>query len=347
MRIDRNDTSSRVRLPSLELEEFYAALDLGSNTCRALIAQVNNDTYKVVDSYSKVIRLGLGVRSSRMLAPSTMDRALSALKECAKKIQKYRVTRIRGVATEACRQAQNRDILLQRILDETGLQFEVIPEAEEARLALLGCTGLIKPSFSNVLAFDIGGGSTEVMWAKVNQDLSTEVIDWLSMPYGVVSINEACGGDTNPFYEDICARISGEVGNLLNKHDIINSVKSNHAQVIGSSGTTTTVSAINLGLKTYERDLVDGSNLSLAAIKDIALKLRNMSIRERAQHPCIGLTRSDLVLGGIAILEGICEAGQIKNIQVADRGLRDGILADMLTQRQKLSKESKEQPTAA
>ncbi len=241
-----NFSPSKAKTVSRKRDEFYAAVDLGSNTCRILIARIHGATYEVVDSYSKIIRLGLGVHSSGMLAEATMDRALAALKNCAKKISKYNVVKIRGVATEACRQATNRDVLLERIVQETGLHLEVIPEFEEARLALLGCTGLVDPSIPYILAFDIGGCSTEVMWARVNPDLSMEVIDWLSIPLGVVSINEACGGDTNPFYEDIRTRISHEVGNLLNNNNITSGIEDNEVQVIGSSGTTTTNSAINL-----------------------------------------------------------------------------------------------------
>ncbi len=317
--------------------EYFAAVDLGSHTCRSLIANIHEDGYQIVDSFSKVVRLGGGVRSSGIISKTAMDRTILALKESARRLEKYDIAQIRCVTTEACRLAKNKDVLLAQVEMETGLKLEVIPEHEEARLALQGCMGLVDPRIPYVLAFDIGGCSTEIIWAKLENDCSTTVIDWCSLPFGVVGIYESCRGDTANFYADISERINKEVGKLLIKNDIVSMIEDKKVQVIGNSGTTTTVAAISLGLPSYDRSVVDGSYLSDTAVFETGKQLRNMSARERASHPCIGLARCDLVLGGVAILEGICKAGSIKSLRVADRGLRDGMIVDMMSRHHMLT----------
>lgn len=310
-------------------QNYLAALDLGSNTCRILIAKPQEEGYKIVDSFSRVIRLGTGVRSSGYLSQDAMSRAIEALKECSKKIEKYQILNLRCVATEACRQAKNRFEFIDRVRRETGIELEIISEEEEARLALKGCNPLINPNIPYVIAFDIGGCSTEVMWAKVSKH-SPEVIDWMSIPYGVVSILDACGGDPAAFYDTIREKITDEVSALANNQEIRSAIADNKAQLIGSSGTTTTVAAIHLNLKYYDRTKVDGATIPVSKIHDIANILRSYTPRERSEHACIGPGRSDLVLGGLAILESICDAWALETVCVADRGVRDGILADML-----------------
>ena len=309
----------------------FAAIDLGSNTCRLLVAKPRENGYKVIDSYSKVIRLGTGVHTTEYLSDDAMDRAIEALKHCARKLERYPNAKFRGVATEACRKAKNKHEFLERVYKETGLKLEIIPEYEEARLALKGCNGLINPSFPYVLAFDIGGCSTEVMWARVKGSLPTaEVIDWISLPFGVVSVIEACGGDPMLFYNDIRDKISKDLDKIKANNNILEAIAQKQVQMIGSSGTTTTVTALFHDLPYYDRDKVDGYLLPFTAIHSIAKRLRDAPPRERANHPCIGPGRCDLVMGGLAILEGICNAWPLKYLRVADRGVRDGILSDLI-----------------
>jgi exopolyphosphatase/guanosine-5'-triphosphate,3'-diphosphate pyrophosphatase len=316
---------------SLTEHGHYAAIDLGSNTCRLLIAKPTQTGYKVVDSFSRVVRLGVGVRSNRILGTESMDRAIDALKECAKKLKRYTIIKIRSVATEACRQAENTHSFITRVKVETGIELEIIPQFEEARLALKGCTGLIDPTIPYVLGFDIGGCSTEVMWAKVFENGTTEVLDWVSLPFGVVSILESCGGDPGLFYKDICTRIQNDLTNLSKNNKINLAIEKGQVQMIGSSGTTTTIAAMHLNLPVYDREKVDGCYLPLNTVHSIANKLREMSPRERANQPCIGPGRCELVLGGLAILEAICKMWLVKDLRVADRGVRDGILNDLIT----------------
>ena len=313
--------------------DYFAALDLGSNTCRLLVARQEGTEFRVVDSFSRIIRLGTGLHLTGFLSDDAMDRAIIALKECARKIQKYKITDLRCVATEACRQADNAKEFLDRISFETGLNIEVICEAEEARLALEGCKALIDYNIPYVLAFDIGGCSTEAMWAKVMPGKTVEVCDLVSVPYGVVSVIDASGGDPQLFYDDIRSKIANSVRSLSDINDIQDKIDNEQVQLIGSSGTTTTIAAIHLALPYYDRSQVDGCEVPLEIVREIGDNLRNLSHLERSNHSCIGPGRSDLVVGGMAILEGICDAWPIPILKVADRGVRDGIISDILSKR--------------
>jgi len=317
-------------------DAHFAAIDLGSNTCRLLIARSTGNTYKVVETFSRVVRLGTGLKQTGYLSEDAMNRAIDALKACARRLKKYTITGLRCVATEACRQAQNREDFFALVQEETGIELEVISEYEEGRLALLGCQRLITPKTPYVLGFDIGGCSTEVMWAKVINKNTSHVLDWRSLPYGVVNVLEACGGEPDMFYDDIRRKIKNELEELSQANGIKDKIAANEVQVIGSSGTTTTVAAIHQELPYYDRGQVDGYVLPYQSIQKIAHMLIKLGPRERADHPCIGPSRSDMVLGGIAILQGICDIWPVETIRVADRGVRDGIIEDLWNRHQKL-----------
>jgi exopolyphosphatase/guanosine-5'-triphosphate,3'-diphosphate pyrophosphatase len=311
--------------------EHIAAIDLGSNTCRLLVARPENMNYRVVDSFSRVVRLGSGIRNAGILSEDAIVRTIEALKICADKLDKYSISKIRAVATEACRQAHNQLEFLQRVKNETGIELEIISEFEEARLALKGCTGLVNNNYKYVLGFDIGGCSTEVMWAKNDPNSSkNKVIDWISIPYGIVSLLDSCGGDSLEFYDDIRKRISQELSHIRDHALILREMEQNNVQTIGSSGTTTTIAAIYLNLTRYDRSKVDGTSLPINSLNLISDTLRNLSPRERSANSCIGPGRSEVVIGGLAILQGICDTWPITTVTVADRGVRDGILSDLL-----------------
>jgi len=311
--------------------DHIAAIDLGSNTCRLLVARPDEGGYRVVDSFSRVVRLGSGIQSAGVLSEDAIVRAIEALKICASKLDKYSIKKIRAVATEACRQAKNQTAFVSRVEQETGIQLEIISEFEEARLALKGCRGLVNKDYKYILGFDIGGCSTEVMWAHNNEDASKNmVVDWISIPYGVVSLVDACGGDSLEFYDDIRKKIALELKNIRDYALIMKELERNNVQTIGSSGTTTTIAALHLDLQRYDRNKVDGTLLPVDGLNIIADKLRSMSSRERSAKSCIGPGRSDVVIGGLAILQGICDTWPITTVTVADRGVRDGILSDLL-----------------
>jgi exopolyphosphatase/guanosine-5'-triphosphate,3'-diphosphate pyrophosphatase len=310
----------------------YAALDLGTNNCRMLVAKPEGADFQVVDSFSRVTRLGEGLSRSGRLAPEAMDRTLEALKRCADKMHRRRVNVSRHVATEACRRAVNCDEFLARVERETGLALEIITAHEEATLALKGCSGLIDHGVPHALLFDIGGGSTEVLYVKVPGDGSVTVEGCISLPMGVVTVAEDCGGG------DLCERtyndVAGHAQRLLmpfeQVHRIDERIMARDIQMIGTSGTVTTLGGLALGLPRYDRATVDGITLDFATLLEKSRMLCRMSLQQRAAEPCIGWQRADLVLAGCAILEAICRLWPVGKLRVADRGLREGLLMDLI-----------------
>lgn len=313
-----------------------AALDLGTNNCRLLIAQPHAEGFRVVDAFSRIVRLGEGVAESRRLTEEAMRRAIDALKVCAAKIRRRGVLRGRYVGTAACRKADNNAQFIERVKAETGIEIETITAEEEARLTLSGCLPLIDRSRPHALVFDIGGGSTEVMWLT-NDDAGTCMTDWTSLPFGVVTLTERYG--RGPFQEQRYSAILGELQQHLEpfciRHGIDRLVAESAVQMVGASGTVTTLAGMSLGLSRYDRARVDGSFLEFDVVHELAGRLRGMSVRDRAGNPCIGRDRAEMMLAGCAILEAMCRRWPIGRLRVADRGLREGILVDLFGRRRR------------
>jgi exopolyphosphatase/guanosine-5'-triphosphate,3'-diphosphate pyrophosphatase len=311
--------------------ERLAALDLGTNNCRLLIAAPRGRNFRIVDAYSRIVRLGEGLSQTGALSQAAMDRALEALKICADKIARRSVTRQRSIATQACRAAANGEEFLDRVKRETGLGFEIIAPAEEARLAVRGCAELLDQEAPAGLVFDIGGGSTELSWVVPGGIGSApEIAAWVSLPVGVVNLSERWGGRevSSDTYEAIVHGVREEVrafgdpaGLKPRFHD--------GAHLLGTSGTVTSIAGVHLGLSRYQRSAVDGLWLTRTEARAVAEKLRAMDFAARASEPCIGLERADLVVGGCAILEALLREWPSERIRVGDRGLREGILADL------------------
>ena len=322
----------------------FAAIDLGTNNCRLLVARASVDGYEVIDAYSRPVRLGEGVALNGSLCGDAIERTLHALSVCAGKIERHRVTMARHIATEACRRACNGDDFLAMVRDRTGLALEVIPPSEEARLALASCENLLDPAIPFALLIDIGGGSTEVSWVRVTQrpdrqGVTPELIDMTSVPWGVVTLTEACCGDhprerplTRACYDDMVERIRSDLRPFCARHDIGGAIARGEVQMVGASGTVTTVSAHHLGLKRYNRTLVDGSRIGRDSILRICDQLAAKSVIELIDMPCIGSDRADLALAGGAILEAVCRQWPASMVRVADRGLREGVLMDLMRQ---------------
>ena len=322
----------------------FAAIDLGTNNCRLLVARASIDGYEVIDSYSRPVRLGEGVALNGSLCGEAIERTLQALSVCAGKIERHRVTMARHIATEACRRACNGDDFLSMVRSSTGLAFEVIPPVEEARLALASCENLLDPDIPYALLIDIGGGSTEVSWIRVTRradrlGIVSELIDMTSVPWGVVTLTEACCGDlprerpvTRTCYDDMVERIRADLRPFCARHGIDGAIARGEVQMLGASGTVTTVSAHHLGLKRYNRTLVDGSRIGRESILRICDQLATKSVIELTDMPCIGNDRADLALAGGAILEAICRQWPAPMVRVADRGLREGVLMDLMRQ---------------
>jgi exopolyphosphatase / guanosine-5'-triphosphate,3'-diphosphate pyrophosphatase len=313
-------------------DSVLAAVDLGTNNCRMLIAHPQERDFSVVDSFSRITRLGEGLSASGQLSEAAMDRTVEALKCCAEKMDRCGVTVSRHVATEACRRAENCDVFIDRVQNETGIILEIISADEEAGLALKGCSSLIDANIPYAVIFDIGGGSTEVIFVRVGEERAMEVLGCISMPLGVVTVAEDCGGGDlcERTYEEVAIRVERLLRPFEEHHEIGKRIAAGAVQMIGTSGTVTTLGGLHLGLPRYDRTAVDGITMDFEALTSHSRSLCRMSLQQRAAEPCIGWQRADLVLGGCAILEAICRLWPVGHLRVADRGLREGMLIDML-----------------
>lgn len=312
---------------------YYGAIDLGTNNCRMLIARPEGQGFTVVDSFSRIVRLGEGVSAHDRLHEDAIQRTISALRVCAGKLRGAGVKRVRAVATEACRRADNGPNFLERVQDVTGITLEIISAQEEARLTLEGCIPLLDPARPYALIFDIGGGSTEIIWIAVRES-GPEVLGILSQPHGVVTVAEDFGHDENPDhgYEDIVALLDAGFDDFDKQHGISQAVARGEVQMLGTSGTVTTLGGIHLDLDRYNRARVDGLHLEFHDIEKLSDDLRRMPLDQRAAHPCIGPQRADLMLAGCAILEAVRRRWPVGRLRVADRGIREGLLLGMMRQ---------------
>ncbi|MDL2402819.1 Ppx/GppA phosphatase family protein [Rhizobium mayense] len=317
--------------------DLYAALDLGTNNCRLLIAQPTRPgQFRVVDAFSRIVRLGEGLGASGRLSSDAMDRAVEALRICAGKLKTREIRRMRLIATEACRAAENGETFLARVTEETGLRLEIIDRETEARLAVSGCSSLVGPEARSVVLFDIGGGSSEIAVIRIGENrssrLANHITHWTSLPVGVVTLSERHGGrDVTPELFETMVR---EVAGMLERFDcppVQGAARdSSDFHLIGTSGTVTTLAGVHLDLPRYDRRRVDGVWLSDDEVTAMQAKLLSWDFAGRASNPCIGPDRADLVLAGCAILEAIRRRWPSPRMRVADRGLREGLLTDMM-----------------
>jgi exopolyphosphatase/guanosine-5'-triphosphate,3'-diphosphate pyrophosphatase len=318
-------------------EGLYAALDLGTNNCRLLVAQPTRPgQFRVVDAFSRIVRLGEGLGASGMLSAGAMDRAVEALKICATKLASKNVRRMRLIATEACRAAGNGEEFLARVTVETGLELEVINRETEARLAVSGCASLIGREARSAVLFDIGGGSSEIAVLQIKDQrsprLANHITHWTSLPVGVVTLSERHGGQhvTREIFEAMVSEVSGMLSSFESPaaHELNGEGSGFH--MIGTSGTVTTLAGVFLDLPRYDRRQVDGLWMSSDEVSAMQDKLVGLDFVARAANPCIGPDRADLVLAGCAILEAIRRRFPAERMRVADRGLREGILTEMM-----------------
>lgn len=320
--------------PGARSERVYAALDLGTNNCRLLIARPTPRNFRVVDAFSRIVRLGEGVASTGRLCDAAMDRAVAALEVCAAKIEARGVTRARIIATEACRAAANGPEFCARVTERTGLILDVVDRRTEAGLAAAGCAPLVDPTCEGAILFDIGGGSTEVVWLgrRASGDDGpprARIRSWVSLPVGVVSLAERHGGVK--VSRELFEAMVGEVTAMLDGVRQSWGVRPpGRMHLLGTSGTVTTVAGIHLGLARYDRTRVDGAWLHAQDINCVVDRLMGMSFEERVSNPCIGAQRADLVLAGCAIMEAIRETFPTDRLRVADRGLREGMLVQLM-----------------
>ena len=333
----RRSFSAQERAPGFNghrREATYAALDLGTNNCRLLVARPTPDSFRVVDAFSRIIRLGEGLSKSGRLSEAAIERALEALAICRDKMKNRAVGRARLIATEACRAAANGNEFCARVADELGLELEIIDRETEANLAASGCSPLLDPEAQGVLLFDIGGGSSELVRLGPAQPSKygppvPDILAWTSVPIGVVSLSEHHGGHTvtRESYERMVAEVSEYVDRFSAEHHLRDLER---VHLLGTSGTVTTIAGVQLGLKRYDRRYIDGCWMSDGEITTVIDRLLAMNYEERVANACIGHERADLVLAGCAILEAIRRAFPCQRVRVADRGLREGMLIQMM-----------------
>jgi len=320
-----------------QADRTYAALDLGTNNCRLLVARPHMSGFRVVDAFSRIVRLGEGLARSGRLGEPAIQRAIDALNVCGHKIKQRGADRVRLIATEACRAAQNGEEFLRRVRKETGLQLEIVDRETEAQLAAAGCAILADPDADSVILFDIGGGSTEVVWLGKNSGSGSRTIRertraWTSLPLGVVTLAERHGGEEvdRSLFEAMVEEVRTHLSPFAGEAAGANADRGFH--LLGTSGTVTTMAGLHLGLQRYDRRRVDGLWISSDDAVAVVDMLLAMPFEERARNGCIGTDRADLVLAGCAIFEAIRRTFPAPRLRIADRGLREGLLMEMMNE---------------
>lgn len=326
-------------------EPVYGALDLGTNNCRLLLARPSRRGFRVIDAFSRIIRLGEGVSQSGELSEAAMVRTIEALKICAGKMDRHQVRRAMLVATEACRIARNGGEFLSRAREATGLDIQILSREGEARLAVSGCASLVDPDGDFALVFDIGGGSSELVWLDLSRrrqrgsfadrlDVQSAVAAWTSLSVGVVTLAERFGGRnvTRDSFEAMVGYVVALLAPFEAQHQFAGRIAGSRVHLLGTSGTVTTVAGVHLGLERYDRNRVDGCWLETEEARRVTYSLLDRNYAQRVAEPCIGRDRADLVLAGCAILEALLRVWPAPRLRVADRGLREGILMQLMVE---------------
>jgi exopolyphosphatase/guanosine-5'-triphosphate,3'-diphosphate pyrophosphatase len=341
----RSPTSASERKANGDDAPTFAALDLGTNNCRLLIARPAQDGFRIVEAYSNIVRLGEGLSQSGRLADHAMDRAVQALKVCAEKIARRRCARVRAVATQACRSAANGEAFVNRVREETGIRLQIISPREEAYLAVAGCLNLLDREAHAALVVDVGGGSTELSWVDLTagrldvdprrfQPQRLPVRAWTSIPVGVVTLAERFpedDADRPGWYRAMVEAMKTDIAACREAEVVRPAFDSGLAHLVGTSGAITSLAGIHLGLKRYDRRRVDGLWMSRGDCEATADRLLGVDVKRRAAEPCIGPERADLVLAGAAILQAVQELWPCERVRVADRGLREGLLMSLIS----------------
>lgn len=323
----------------------YAALDLGTNNCRLLIATPQGRSFRVVEAYSRIVRLGEGLDQSGRLSDAAMERALQALRVSAEKVRRRRVRKLRAIATQACRMAENGQGFVERVAAETGLKLQIISPREEAQLSVAGCLNLLDSTADAALVVDVGGGSTELSWVDLNgQGLESApgrfspgrlpIRAWLSIPIGVVTLAERFperAEAKEEWFRQMVDAVGRELAAFRRADPMRPIFDAGRAHMVGTSGAITSLAGMHLGLRRYDRTQVDGIWMSRSQCEAAAAGLLSLSAQERAEQPCIGPDRADLVLAGAAILQAVQESWPCTRVRVADRGLREGILMSLMS----------------
>jgi exopolyphosphatase/guanosine-5'-triphosphate,3'-diphosphate pyrophosphatase len=330
----RGRDSTRIEPPC------YGALDLGTNNCRLLIATPQGQGgFRVLEAYSRIVRLGEGLTLSGRLSDAAMERAMAALRISAEKLRRRRVVRLRAIATQACRMAENGPDFIERVYEETGLRLQIIPPQEEARLSVAGCLNLIDRTSDAALVVDVGGGSTELSWVDLRGAPPTgqpPLKAWLSIPIGVVTLAERFpegATATEAWFRAMVDTVRAEIAAFERAEPLREVFEADRGHLIGTSGAITSLAGLHLELPRYDRNQVDGIWMTRGECEAAADRLLALTTVERARQPCIGPDRADLVLAGAAILQAVQELWPCSRVRVADRGLREGMLLSLMAER--------------
>jgi exopolyphosphatase/guanosine-5'-triphosphate,3'-diphosphate pyrophosphatase len=323
---------------------LYAALDLGTNNCRLLVAARAPGGFRVVDAYSRIVRLGEGLSQTGRLQPAAMDRALCALSVCADRLRRRGAPKLRAIATQACRSAENGGEFIERVLRETGIDLQIITPHEEAKLSVAGCLALLDPADDAALVLDVGGGSTELSWVDLTGVKPSDhgglaamppIKAWLSIPVGVVTLAEL-HPETRPgqdaWFRGMVEAIKARIAAFPKAEGLREAFASGRAHLVGTSGAITSLAGIHLNLARYDRAQVDGLWMTKADCEATAQRLLALDPEQRAAQACIGPDRADLVLAGAAILQAVQEVWPCERVRVADRGLREGLLLTLMAE---------------
>jgi len=326
-----------LRRPQQNDLPVFAALDLGTNNCRLLVAVPGRPgQFRVIDAFSRIVRLGEGLAASGRLSDAAMGRAVEALKVCGDKLRTRQIESARLVATEACRAAANGEEFLTRVRSETGLDLEIIDRQTEARLAVSGCGSLVERETDGVVLFDIGGGSSEIALIDVRGQrsprLASHIVAWTSLPVGVVTLAERFGGRevTRETFAAMVDHVKSLLDGFVDRNRLDHVRQSTRFHLLGTSGTVTTLAGVHLDLDRYDRRRVDGLWMDASSVDLMVEKLLGWDFQQRVRNACIGADRADLVLAGCAILEAIRAEWPSDRLRVADRGLREGILSELM-----------------
>lgn len=326
----------------------YAALDLGTNNCRLLIATPTPNGFRVVEAYSRIVRLGEGLGQTGRMSDQAMERALAALTVCAEKIRRRKCVRIKAIATQACRQAGNGPEFIARVAEETGLRLQIITPKEEAQLSVAGCLNLLDRESEAALVVDVGGGSTELSWVDLNGEgldarprqfahWKLPIKAWLSVPIGVVTLAERfpeAEGAVESWFRAMVDTVKEKIAAFPHAEPLRSTFDGGRAHLVGTSGAITSLAGLHLDLPRYDRNRVDGLWMTRDQCEATTDRLLAWTPQERAAQPCIGPDRADLVLAGAAILQAVQELWPCPRVRVADRGLREGLLLSLMSDHQ-------------
>ena len=319
----------------------YGVVDLGTNNCRLLVAIPHQNGFRVIDSFSRIVRLGEGLKEEKRISDQATERTVSALKICMDKMKRRGVTRMWNVGTQACREAENGDHFVKTIEEQVKIKLDIIDPKEEARLAVMGCKALLDKNYNRGIVFDIGGGSTEIIWIEYNEKRIPEIIDWISIPLGVVNLSEEYGTEKvlpAEHYQEMKERVKEHIVPFEKKHGIRSSIDENMVQLMGTSGTVTTLTSMHLNQAVYDRNEVDGSWMKSKDLVDLCKDLAKLDYKERLALNNIGNDRAELVVAGCAIFDALIDVWPIEDCRVADRGIREGMLHHLMDEQRRINK---------